>query len=327
VTIDALLARRRIAPYVLETPLVRSDWLSDLAEAAVFLKLESLQHTHSFKVRGAFNAVIARLERASGQHPSRLVTASAGNHGRALALAAETFRLPLVVFAPSNAPRTKVEAIGRHGAELDGSARDYDEAERLAKAYARETGAEFISPYNDPDVIAGAGTIALEVFQQSAGAVDAFVVPIGGGGLISGIAATTKPIDPTCQIVGVEVEASCPFHTSVRAGRLVEIVPGATLADGLAGNPDPETITFDYIRRLVDEIVMVSEADLRAGIRGLLEHDHLVSEGAGATGVAAVIAHRAHRGRRVRLKGRRVVIVMTGSNIDLAVLDQLVSSQ
>jgi threonine dehydratase len=245
-----------------------------------------------------------------------------------------------MVFAPSNAPRAKLAAILRHGAELNTSARDYDDAERLAKAYARETGAEFISPYNDPDVIAGAATIALEVFQQSAGLenrgragsaatsdggnvgnVDAFVVPIGGGGLISGIADTAKSIDPACRIVGVEVEASCPFQTSLRAGRLVEIVPGSTLADGLAGNPDPETITFEYIRTLVDQIVTVSEAELRAAIVGLVEHEHLVSEGAGAAAVAAVI------GRRLHLERRRIVIIVTGGNIDLPRLAQLLVSQ
>src|SRR5437588_2380961 len=152
---DVLRARRRITPYVRHTPLVGSPWLSSAAGARVSLKLESLQVSSSFKSRGAFNAVIARLE--NGRRPARLVTASAGNHGRALAIAAETFRLPLTVFTPADAPQTKLDAIRRHGAELRAEARDYDEAERLAKAFARTSGAEFISPYNDEDVIAGAG--------------------------------------------------------------------------------------------------------------------------------------------------------------------------
>ena len=313
--IDVLRARRRIAPHIRRTPLVRSTWLSDAATASVSLKLESLQTSSSFKSRGAFNAVIARIERAEGP-PRRLVTASAGNHGRALAAAAEAFRLPLVVFTPAEAPKTKLDAIRRHGATLRAEGRDYDDAERMAKAFARETDAEFISPYNDRDVVAGAATIALELFEDAPD-LDTLVVPIGGGGLIGGVAQTAKAIRPDVDVIGVEVEASCAFQTSVRAGRLVEIVPGETLADGLGGNPDPETITFELIQRFVDRIVTVSEADLAAAVVGLVEHEHLVAEGAGAAATAAIA------GRRVRVEGRRVAAIVTGSNIDRARLASL----
>jgi threonine dehydratase len=163
--IDVLRARRRIEPYIRRTPLVSSVWLSEHTGAHVSLKLETQQLSNSFKSRGAFNAVIARLERPGGA-PARLVTASAGNHGRALAAAAKAFRLPLVVFTPADAPRSKLDAIRRDGADLRSDGRDYDEAEQMAKAYAKETGAEFISPYNDPDVIAGAGTVASELFED-----------------------------------------------------------------------------------------------------------------------------------------------------------------
>jgi threonine dehydratase len=313
--IDVLRARRRIAPHIRRTPLVRSTWLSDAAAASVSLKLESLQTSSSFKSRGAFNAVIARIERAEGP-PRRLVTASAGNHGRALAAAAEAFRLPLVVFTPAGAPKTKLDAIRRHGATLRAEGRDYDDAERMAKAFARETGAEFVSPYNDRDVVAGAATIALELFEDSPD-LDTLVVPIGGGGLIGGVAQTAKAIRPDVDVIGVEVEASCAFQTSVRAGRLVEIVPGETLADGLGGNPDPETITFELIQRFVDRIVTVSEADLAAAVVGLVEHEHLVAEGAGAAATAAIA------GRRIGVEGRRVAVIVTGSNIDRAKLASL----
>jgi threonine dehydratase len=315
--IDVLLARKRIAPYIRRTPLVRSTWLSDLAGARVLLKLESVQRANSFKSRGAFNAVIARLERTEGA-PATLVTASAGNHGRALAEAAETFHLPLVVFTPADAPRTKLDAIRRHGADLRADGRDYDDAEGLAKAFAKATGAAFISPYNDADVIAGAGTVALEIFEDAAD-VDTLIVPIGGGGLISGMATAAKAIAPDCSIVGVEVEASCAFQTSVRAGRLVDIVPGPTLADGLGGNPDPETITFGFIQRLVDRIVTVSEKDLSAAIVGLVEAEHLIAEGAGAAGVAALV------GRHADVRGRSVAVILTGSNIDRARLAALLT--
>jgi threonine dehydratase len=312
--VDVLRARQRIAPYLRRTPLVRSTWLSNLSGAEVSLKLESLQIEYSFKSRGAFNAVIARLERADS--PSRLVTASAGNHGRALAAAAEAFKLPVVVFTPSNAPAAKLDAIRHHGATLRAEASDYDEAERLAKSFAAREDAEFISPYNDEDVIAGAATVGLEIFED-APATDTLIVQIGGGGLISGVAVVATSVAPECEIVGVEAAASCAFQTSVRAGRLVEIVPGPTIADGLGGNPDPGTITFSFIKELVDRIETVTEDDLNSAIAGLVEAEHLVAEGAGAAGVATLV------GERVGVRGRRVAVIVTGGNIDRARLAQL----
>ena len=306
--IEILRARRRIAPYVRRTPLVHSDWLSERGNAKVSLKLETLQLSNSFKSRGAFNAVMARLERP-GSAPSQLVTASAGNHGRALAAAARAFHLPLVVFTPADAPTSKLDAIRRDGADLRPDGRDYDEAERMAKAYAAQHGAEFISPYNDADVIVGAGTVASEMFEDDP-TLDTIIVPIGGGGLIGGVATVARAIEPRCEIIGVEVEASNAFQQSVRAGRLVEIVPGPTLADGLGGNPDPDTITFDLIQRLVDRIVTVSESDLAAAITGLVESEHVIAEGAGAAATAAIV------GSRVDVVGRRVGVVVSGSNID-----------
>ena len=313
--IDVLLARRRIAPYVHRTPLIRSAWLSDLSGATVSLKLESLQRSNSFKWRGAFNAVIARLERAGGA-PKQLVTASAGNHGRGLAAAAKTFNLPLVVFTPRDAPAAKLDAIRRDGADLRAEGADYDGAERMAKAYAKASGAEFISPYSDTDVIAGAATVALEMFEDDP-AIDMVLVPIGGGGLISGIASVANAINPRCEVIGVEVEASNAFQQSLRAGRLVEIVPGDTLADGLGGNPDPDTITFAIIQKLVDRIVTVRETDLAAAIVGLVDAEHLIAEGAGAAATAAIV------GKRIDVRGRRVGVVVSGGNIDRAKLASL----
>ena len=306
---EALRARQRIARFITRTPLARSQWLSDAAGVPVSLKLECLQLQHSFKTRGAFNAVMAAVERgtAAGR---QLVTASAGNHGRSLALAARTFSLPLVVFTPVEAPRTKLDAIRALGATLRAEGRDYDAAERMAKDFARSTGGLFVSPYNDPDVIAGASTVALEMFEDAAD-IDTFVVPIGGGGLIGGVAAVAKAIRPDCRVVGVEAAASCPFQTSVRAGRLVEIVPGPTLADGLAGNPDPDTVTFGLIQKFVDEIVTVSEDDLQRSIVQLAAVEHLIVEGAGAVGVAAVMAGR------IEPRRGHIGIIVSGSSIDL----------
>ncbi len=313
--IEVLLARRRIAPYLRRTTLLRSAWLSDLSAANVWLKPESLQLSHSFKARGAFNAVIARLERPGGP-PAQLVTASAGNHGRGLAAAAKIFNLPLVVFTPVAAPASKLDAIRRDGADLRPVGRDYDEAERMALAFAKQTGAEFISPYSDADVIAGQATVALEMFEDEP-ALDAVVVPIGGGGLISGVAAVAKAINPRCEVIGVELEVSNAFQQSVDAGKLVEIVAGPSLADGLGGNPDPETITFALIQRLVDRIVTVSEDDLAAAIAGLVEAEHLIAEGAGAAATAALV------GTRIDVRDRHVGVIVSGANIDRARLARL----
>jgi threonine dehydratase len=313
--IDVLRARRRIGPFVRRTPLIECDWLSDASGGRIWLKLESLQVSNSFKSRGAFNAVLRLMER---QRSARLVTASAGNHGRALAIAAERFSLPLIVFTPADAPRTKIDAIRRHQATLRAEARDYDEAERMAKAFAEETGATFVSPYNDEDVIQGAATIALEMFEDRPD-LDTIVVPIGGGGLISGIAAAATAFSPSCRVIGVEAAASCPFQTSIRAGRLVEIVPGPTLADGLAGNPDPGTMTFSMIQKFVHDIVTVDEEEIRHAIAGLAASEHLIAEGAGAVAIGAVLAGR------IAVARRSAGLVLSGGNIDAATLQRVLA--
>ena len=300
--VDVLAARQRIRRFVDVTPLRRSAWLASAAGVPVWLKLECVQLTGSFKIRGALNA-LSRV--APGTH---VVTASAGNHGRAIALAAEMLGMRATVFAPRDAPRAKLDAIERHGAELRETA-SYDEAEAAARSYAQETGRPYISPYNHADVIAGAGTIAIEIFEARP-QVRTIVVPIGGAGLIGGVAIAARSLATGTRIVGVEAEASTAFSQSVRNGRITAIDPRPTLADGLAGNMDPDTITFDIVQRYVDEIVTVSEEELADGIRGLAGEEHVVAEGAGAAAPAAV------RAGKVRGAGETVALV-TGSNIDL----------
>jgi threonine dehydratase len=315
--IEILRARQRISAHVRRTPLIHSPWLSDATGTRVSIKVESIQVSNSFKSRGAFNAVMARRERASA--PNALVTASAGNHGRALAVAAETFKLPLTVFTPIDAPATKLDAIKRHGATLRAEGRDYDEAEKMAKQFAVETGAAFISPYNDADVIAGAGTVAFEIFEDAPD-VDMLVLGVGGAGLISGMGTVARHLKPAARVIGVEVVASCAFQTSFRAGHLVEIVPGPTLADGLGGNPDPETITFGIVQRVVDDIVTVDERELALGIAGLVTAEHLIAEGAGAVGTAALLA------KKIAPLGKHVAVVLSGSNIDTMKLASIISA-
>jgi len=279
----------------------------------VLLKLETLQPTFSYKIRGAFN-LVERLSAARSRACS-LVTASAGNHGRALARAAVDAGIPLTVYVSEHAPRTKLDAIRALGVQLR-PARDYDDAERLAKEHARRGEATFVSPYSHPDVIAGAGTIGLEILDERSD-IDEIIVPMGGGGLISGIAIAAAAALPAVAVTGVEVEASQPFTQSRAAGRIVPVEVKPTLADGLAGNLDPETLTFTIVERLVNRIVTVREPELRDAMRGLIEHERLVAEGAGAVGVAAVLAGR------IETAGRRIAIVLSGANVDSSVLAQI----
>jgi threonine dehydratase len=306
--LDILSARYRIRGHVDRTPLRRSAWLTSATGMPVALKLESIQRTGSFKIRGAFNA-LARL--AAGTH---VITASAGNHGRAVAHAARALGMRVTVFAPADAPASKLEAIGGDGAELR-LERTYDDAEAAARAWAAESGLPYLSPYNHADVIAGAGTIAFELFEDEP-APATIVVPVGGGGLISGIALAARALSPATRIVGVEAAASTAMAESVRAGTITEIDPQPTLADGLTGNLEPGSVTFEIVRRYVDDLVSVSEDELRRAITGLIAEEHLIVEAAGAAAVAALLAGRIP-------SAVSAIAVLTGANIDAARLRSL----
>ena len=306
--LDVYDARRRLGPHLQPTPLQRSPWLSSVTGAEVFLKLESVNLTHSFKIRGALNAALTLAAR--GTAAPTLVTASAGNHGRALALAAERLSFRCIVFTPASAPETKKNAIRGHGAVLHADCDGYDAAEQQARAYAEAEGGVYVSPYNHPDVIAGAGTVGLEIVE-SLPAFDVVVIPLGGGGLASGVGLAVRAAAPRATIVGVEVEASSPFTVGLAAGRITEITPRASLADGLTGNLEPDSITFPLVQQVVDRVVTVSEDEVSRAMRGLGEEEHLIVEGAGAAATAAVIAGRAST------PGQRVVVLVTGGNVDL----------
>ena len=303
----------RLRGRIVRTPLRHSPWLSKAAGAEVFLKLETLQPTHSYKIRGATNAVLKRG--ASGPPYPPLVTASAGNHGRAMAHAAAAAGMTLTVYVPEHAPRAKTDAMRELGAELR-TCRDYDEAERRAKEQGARGIGIYISPYADPDVIAGAGTTGLEILEDD-DRIDTLVAAIGGGGLISGLAIAA---DGRADIAGVEVEASTPFTSSFAAGRLVEIDVKDSLADGLTGNLDPDTPTLELVRTHVKRIAVVSEEELRAAIRGTFTHERLVIEGATAAAVAAVATGK------LDLRDRRVAVVLSGANIDAAKLMGILSA-
>ncbi|HSJ41070.1 MAG TPA: threonine/serine dehydratase [Xanthobacteraceae bacterium] len=306
---DVYEARRRLGSRLPQTPLLPSPWLSSIADGNVFLKIESLNLTNSFKIRGALNAAL-RLSEGIDSDATTIVAASAGNHGRSLALAAEELGIPCVIFTPATAPEAKQNAIRRHGAILHSDCEDYDAAERQAKEFAEAEGAVYVSPYNHPDVIAGAGTIGLEIVEAMP-SFDVIVIPLGGGGLASGVGLAIKAAAPQATVVGVEVEASSPFTLSLEAGRITEITPRPSLADGLVGNLEPGSITFPMVKQVVDDVVTVSEDDLTRAMKGLATEERLIVEGAGATAVAAIIAGKASA------PGQRVIALVTGGNVDL----------
>lgn len=308
--LDVYEARRRLAGRLPKTPLQPSPWLSAIAGGPVFLKLESINLTNSFKIRGALNAAL-RMSESVASHTPTIVTASAGNHGRALALSTEELGLKCVVFTPASAPDAKKNAIRRHGAILHSDCEDYDAAEKQAREFAEREGGVYISPYNHPDVIAGAGTVGLEIIEETAD-LDVVVIPLGGGGLASGMGLAIRAAAPGATIVGVEVEASTPFTLSLKAGRITEITPRASLADGLVGNLEPESMTFPLVKQVVDRVVTVSEGDLTRAMKGLATEERLIVEGAGAAAVASILAGKASAA------GSRVVAMVTGGNVDLA---------
>lgn len=306
--LDIYQAHRRLHGRVLHTPLLPSPWLSSIAGGDVFLKIESANLTGSFKIRGAFNAAL-RLHQSHATNAPAIVTASAGNHGRALAMAAEQLGISCVVFTPAAAPDAKKNAIRRHGAVLH-ECENYDAAEQQARQFASSEGAVYISPYNHPDVIAGAGTIALEIAETMA-TFDVVVIPLGGGGLASGMGLALRAAAPHATIVGVEVDASTPFTASLAAGRITGITPGPSLADGLVGNLEPGSMTFPIVGQVVDRVVTVSEDELRSAMKGLAIEERLIVEGAGAAATAAIVA------RKAGAAGQRVVSMITGGNVDV----------
>ena len=277
--------------------------------------------TQAFKARGAFNAALAirdRAARASGGDAPRLVTASTGNHGRALATAARAAGLSCVVFAPASTAATKQNAIRAAGADLRAVYPGYDEAEADALAFASSNGAVYVSPYNDPLIIAGTGTIGLEIHDDYPD-FDTILVPIGGGGLISGIAIAIKALRRDVRVIGVEAARNPVFHTMRAKGPDATIDIQPTLADALGGNVEQGSITIDIIQRLVDDIVIVEEDAIAAAVGALVENDRVVTEGAGAIAAAAIAS------KRVDVTGRKVAVLVTGGNIDRAKLAALLA--
>jgi threonine dehydratase len=305
-------ARERISHYLHVTPVTTARLLGNEAGVELFLKCENLQKTGSFKTRGALNKVSGLDESARRRG---VVTVSAGNHAQALAWAAHASNVRATVVMPAAASQAKADASAGYGAEVIRHGTAFDAFER-AQALAAERGLVFVHPFDDEEVMAGAGTTALEILEQTSD-IDAIVVPIGGGGLIGGIAAAIKQLRPSVRVYGVEPRGAAAMRASLDAGRAVRLQTIDTIADGLAA-PMAGTLTFEIVRRYVDDVVLVSDEEIASAVRALLARTKLLAEPAGAAAVAAILE------RKLSLRsGERVVAVLSGGNVDLPKLKEM----
>jgi threonine dehydratase len=305
-----LQAHRRIAPFIQRTPLVRSAYLSAQAGADVWLKLECRQPTGSFKVRGALNKVglLTPEEKTRG-----LVTASAGNHALGVAYAVQAWGgFSADIFVQANAPRAKVDKLGYFEVTIHLEGETYEATHQAAEAFARETGATYIAAYDDLDVIAGQGTIGPEVLSELP-QTDLILVPVGGGGMVAGIATAVKHMHPGCRVIGVQPEASPAALLSLRDGIPYDPYDHEpTIADGLAGGFG--AIPFYVARTLIDQVLLVSEADLRRAIFTLLDREQLVVEASGAIAIAPLL------NGTLDATGQTVVCILSGGNLATTLL-------
>ncbi|HEX2209297.1 MAG TPA: threonine/serine dehydratase [Longimicrobium sp.] len=302
---DVREAARRLDGVVRRTPLERSAWLSEAVGREVWLKLETQQRTGSFKLRGAYNAVASLSARETRRG---LVTASAGNHGLGLALATSLAGLePAVVYVPAGAPDAKKRRIARYGAELRQVRGTYDDAHHAALEHAERTGAYFVNAFSDPAVVAGQGTVGLEIVEALP-EVGTILVPVGGGGIYGGIGIVARAAGRGIRVVGVQTEATSAMHASLAAGRVVSPPYGPTLCEGLEGDVDEPGLAL--ASEVLDRVVLVAEAAVRRTMRRLYMEEGIVAEGSAAVGVAALLEGV------VGADGGPAAVVLTGSNVD-----------
>jgi threonine dehydratase len=306
-------ARARLRGAIHETPCPYSQTLSELTGTRCYVKLENLQMTGSFKERGAANLL---LQLDADERRRGVVAASAGNHGLAVAFHAARLRIPATIVMPTYAPLIKVTSARRYGADVILHGADYDEACERALAVAADRSLVFVHPFDDPRVVAGQGTLGLELLEQLPG-LDAVLVPVGGGGLLGGVALAIKARRPDVRIIGVQAAAVPAMERALAARRRVQVPPGATIADGIAVR-QVGALTFDLASRLADAVVTVDEEELANAILLLLEIEKTVAEGAGAAPLAALL------NRPLGLDAAQVVLVLSGGNIDVTMLARII---
>ncbi len=305
-----LRAEARIREHILETPLEYSSYLSQLGSCQVYLKLENQQRTKSFKFRGAMNKVLSLSEEARKRG---VITASTGNHGAAMAHVFDKLDVKGTIFLPVNAAPAKVETLRFMGAHLKFYGEDCVEAEDLARKTAEKRGLVFVSPYNDPDVVGGQGTIALELERQLE-RFDAVLSPVGGGGLICGVAGYLKGVRPEVAQIGCQPMNSAVMYESIKAGRLLDLESKPTISDGTAGGIESGSITFEICQECVDDFILVSEDEIRAAIGLLITKHYMLVEGAGALSTACFLKDP------TRFADKTVVLVVSGAKISFETL-------
>ncbi len=311
---NAVLAANRIAPHIRETPLDHSPFFSELTGANVFLKLDNLQYTGSFKLRGAFNKL---LSMTAEQRDAGCVAASSGNHGAAVAYAMARLNMKGVVFVPEGTSTTKIDAIKRAGGEVRFFGTDGLDTELHAREYAAENGMNYLSPYNDEDVIAGQGTCGVEIAKQLS-KVDAIFIAVGGGGLISGVGSFLKSVNPSMSVVACQPAASAVMTESVKAGEILDMPSQPTLSDGTAGGIEADAITFDICRAIADDFVTVSEDQIAEAMRQFIDAHHMLPEGAAGVALAGLKLHAD------QYKDKNVVIIICGGNISRETLKSVI---
>ena len=310
-----LQAEQKIRPYIQKTPLEYSHYLSKTTRSQVYLKLENLQFTGSFKVRGAMNALLSlsKEQRARG-----VVTASSGNHGIAVAFGLQTLNINGSIFVPEDTSSTKVAAISNYGVDTRFWSTDCLETEMHAHSYAEQNDMVYISPYNNVHVVGGQGTIGVELCQQIKH-VDVVLAALGGGGMISGIAEYLKTVFPHAEVIGCSPVHSPVMAKSMQAGQILEMESLPTLSDGTAGGIEKEAITFPLCQRLVDDYILVSEEEIRHAMRLFIETHHMLIEGAAGVPLAALLK------TPERFQEKTVVIVLCGANLSLETLKTVLS--
>ena len=307
-------AKERISDVIAKTPFSYAPHLSELSSSKVFLKKENLQITGAFKLRGAYNKIASLSEK---EREKGVVAASAGNHAQGVALSASKFGIKATIVMPESTPLTKINGVKHYGAEVILSGSNYDEAYAFAIEYAKENSLSFIHPFEDDEVIAGQGTIALEILE-SCEDIDVVVVPVGGGGLISGIASAIKQINKNIKVIGVSAKGAPALKNSYELKKPIDTTFVRTIADGIAVR-DTSQKTLSYILESVDEFLTVDDEEIASAMLFLLEKQKLVVEGAGAVGVAALL----HKKLDI-YKDKKIAIVLSGGNVDVTLLSVII---
>lgn len=306
-------AASRIRKYVQKTPFEKSEMISKMTGAEVWLKMENQQHTGSFKFRGAMNKMLTLSQQ---QLDSGIYAASTGNHGAAVAYASQILKVPCIVYVPEKSSEAKLANMMSFGAEIRVHGVDCMEGEIKAREVASKTGGVYVSPYNDAEIVHGQGTISEEIQSQCDG-LDSIIVSVGGGGLISGVGGYLKSIWPNIEVIAASPENHAVMIKSLEEGEIVKINPKPTISDGTAGGVEEGSITFDYCQNFVDHTILLTEKEIEEGLIHVLEKERVLVEGAAGTSVAALIK------MQEQLKGKKVGIILCGKNISVDVLKRI----